>query len=536
MLHRLTRLTRPTLRLAMSSMGSSSTNACSSAAAPYPLVAFHPSSTIPRLPLLAPGTAESDLFAEKSRDGSLLRKSKDLFRQSRPVVAISVPARESSALQNSTPLKTSLLRIPKFRSLLPDPSDASRRLLQLNMQSLKDLPDEARHFIEEKQLSTTTSEVVVDYDYWTVDDVLSSLLPEGLPEGTPTAFTTTGHIAHVNLRDEYAAYRYLIAQVILEKNSQIRTVVNKLDTIDNEFRFFKMERLAGDDEYEVTVSESGCTFTFDFRTVYWNSRLHTEHDRLVTSFQPYEVVSDVMAGVGPFAVPAAKKGVYVLANDLNPSSYESLTLNTRKNKVESKLRCYCEDGRHFIRESIRRCWEQPWDGVPTTEEGRLLDLAVKTSRGRGKQQHQKAQGVEQAPIERGPPRRLINRFVMNLPGTALEFLDAFPGAYKSIAGEELEREMQRKGSQWPMVHVHCFTKDIEHPHKDICQRANERLGLSASSGLVPPPSPDLSGLASSASLPSPPTPDLSLHFVRSVAPNKDMYCLSFRLTRDILLA
>ena len=512
-------------------------------AATYPLVSLKPSQSIPRLPLLAPGTAESDAFAEKSRDGRLLNNSKDLFRAARNVVAISIPARESKSIQNNVTLKGSILRIPKLRSLHTDPHDASRRLLQLNVKSIDDLPEEIQGFIKENQLPNSDTEVAVDYNYWSVDEVLSSLLPEGLPEGTPTAFTTTGHIAHLNLREEYSAYRYLIGQVILEKNNQIRTVVNKLDSIDNEFRFFKMERLAGDDEYEVTVSESGCTFTFDFRTVYWNSRLNTEHERLVTTFQPYDVISDVMAGVGPFAVPAAKKGVYVLANDLNPSSYESMVFNQKKNKVEENLRCYCEDGRLFIKESIRRCWEEPWEGIPTSKEACKLDLESKTAKGRAKRQHQKLKGIKQSPIERGPPRRLIKHFVMNLPGSALEFLDAFPGAYKSIMGVEFERKMEQEGAHWPMVHVHCFTKDIEHPYEDICRRANERLGLTGADCLVPPPSPpvdlatreraaqdrdrkmtpDIADLSLNT---SPPTPDLTIHYVRSVAPNKDMYCLS----------
>lgn len=72
---------------------------------------------------------------------------------------------------------------------------------------------------------------------------------------------------------------------------------------------------------------------FDFSKVYWNSRLHTEHDRLVQMFKPEDVVADVFAGVGPFALPAAKKGCAVLANDLNPESAHWLTKNIITNHV-----------------------------------------------------------------------------------------------------------------------------------------------------------------------------------------------------------
>ena len=74
-----------------------------------------------------------------------------------------------------------------------------------------------------------------------------------------------------------------------------------------------------------------------------------------------------------------------------------------------------------------------------------------------------------------------------------------------------------------MVHVHCFTKEIDNAGADICARASAALGLGASEQLTPPGSAHA-------------TPDLSLHLVRSVAPNKDMYCLSFRLPRSVLFA
>ena len=83
----------------------------------------------------------------------------------------------------------------------------------------------------------------------------------------------------------------------------------------------------------VEVAEGGCNFKFDFSKVYWNSRLETEHKRLVGQFKSGEIVCDMMAGIGPFALPAGKKGVFVYANDLNPESYECLKEGIVRNKV-----------------------------------------------------------------------------------------------------------------------------------------------------------------------------------------------------------
>lgn len=50
-------------------------------------------------------------------------------------------------------------------------------------------------------------------------------------------------------------------------------------------------------------------------------------------FKPEDVVADIFAGVGPFAIPAAKKGCAVFANDLNPISAKYLTENVDENLV-----------------------------------------------------------------------------------------------------------------------------------------------------------------------------------------------------------
>jgi tRNA G37 N-methylase Trm5 len=60
-----------------------------------------------------------------------------------------------------------------------------------------------------------------------------------------------------------------------------RVVVNKTGTIETTFRTFPMEVVAGEDDTRVEVSHNGARFQFDFRSVYWNSRLQHEHEQLV---------------------------------------------------------------------------------------------------------------------------------------------------------------------------------------------------------------------------------------------------------------
>lgn len=112
-------------------------------------------------------------------------------------------------------------------------------------------------------------------------------------------------------------------------------MINKIDDVGSNsvFRTFNLEILAGESNLNVQVKQEDCLFRFDYSKVYWNSKLNTEHRRLVDRFKEGEAVCDVMAGVGPFAVPAGKRHVFVWANDLNPDSYASLKDAIKRNKV-----------------------------------------------------------------------------------------------------------------------------------------------------------------------------------------------------------
>lgn len=281
-----------------------------------------------------------------------------------------------------------------------------------------------------------------------------------------------------------------------------------------------MEVLAGKPDFQVTTSENGCLFTFDFSKVYWNSRLQTEHTRLVDSFDTQDVIADGFAGVGPFAVPAAaKRGCLgVLANDLNPMSASSLRENVKLNKVclntvcsietrstdlvvlhhqvEDIVRCYNTDGRHFFRQAVQELYEKPFPGRsgPRMSASKAAKLA-RHERGKKRNQASDMQAdASQSSVkasskevqQQSPPGRFVEHCIMNLPASAIDMLDAFDSLYTPfMSGSEekrtsflkdLEEYSRRKSKgEWngelrlPMVHCYCFTKEVDDYEPDICK-------------------------------------------------------------------
>ncbi|KAK4882106.1 hypothetical protein RN001_005425 [Aquatica leii] len=265
----------------------------------------------------------------------------------------------------------------------------------------------AKVFVTEDNFSNT--QLTINYDNYYADEIFKAVFPN-TGEGF-SSFSQVGHIIHLNLREHLLEYKSIIAQVLLDKVPRARTVVNKIDAIDNTYRNFEMEKLCGEDDMLVTIKENYCEFQFDFSKVYWNPRLSTEHERIVKTLTAGDVLFDVFAGVGPFAVPAAKKGCTVYANDLNPESFKWLNHNTKKNKVKNgNLYTYNKDGHQFIQEDLKV------NLIKHINESNVI-------------------------------------IVMNLPALAVEFLKNFCKMYS-------ESELPNIVNP-PILHVYCFAKGAD---------------------------------------------------------------------------
>lgn len=350
-------------------------------------------------------------------------------------------------------------------------------------------------------------QLLLDYDYFTYAEITSAVIPppeQKNDDELPTGFTAAGHVAHLNLRERYWPYKHIIAAVLADKNPTVRTVINKLDNVgtENAYRTFQYEVLHGPDDMNVSVHEQGCTFNFDFAKVYWNTRLHTEHERVCSLFKEGEAICDVMAGVGPFAIPAGKKECFVYANDLNPESYNYLAANVQTNKVGDFVRPFNTDGHAFIRSATA-------DLLKATHSVSIYPKPKKGSRG----------APRPPPIKKLVQPRIFSHYVMNLPASAISFLPSFIGLYTSVpnlpTAEIRKLFVPHTDTPLPMVHVHCFsTKSDDNvaEAKALCEEISELLGHKI----------------------TPETPEVTVHDVRDVAPKKRMFCVSFRLPEEVV--
>ncbi|KGO44047.1 tRNA transferase Trm5/Tyw2 [Penicillium expansum] len=354
-------------------------------------------------------------------------------------------------------------------------------------------------------------ELLLEYDYWSYAEIISSILPEELMEEIPQGFTQVGHVLHLNLRAQYFPYKHILAEVLMDKNPTVRTVINKTEDVGShsQFRTFPFELLTGENDLNVIQHEQDCEFRFDYARVYWNSRLETEHRRLVEKFEPSEMVCDVMAGVGPFAVPAGRKKIFVWANDLNPHGFEVMQDAITRNKVQDFVTPFNQDGREFIRSSGRLLLN-----------AKPLTVTIRPKVGREKQRKAAQGNGSPLPAPKKYTRpTIVNHYVMNLPATAIEFLDAFPGLY---AGEE-QIFAPNTEQKLPMVHVYCFSGHSDNEvddHIDICERISERIGHKITVE-------DCVGGKGNQEV------ELAIHNVRLVSPKKQMFCASFRLPREV---
>eukprot|EP00761_Pharyngomonas_kirbyi_P012080 gb/GECH01012107.1/.p1 GENE.gb/GECH01012107.1/~~gb/GECH01012107.1/.p1 ORF type:complete len:442 (+),score=89.88 gb/GECH01012107.1/:1-1326(+) len=337
---------------------------------------------------------------------------KSMFRRSFIVPAINVPTKDCSKFVKI--FKNHTFKAPRIQPVqkIKGNEDKRKILLESNLgKELQHLSETKKTMLQELPYELSSQEIEIGYEHMSVEEVLRQILPQNLDP--ITSFESVGHIAHVNLSKEHIPYRFLIGKVLIDKVPSLSMVVNKTGSINSKYRAFDMEiigqRPDGKKDFDVEVKEHGIRYRFDYSQVFWNSRLATEHQRIPKLLTKHNVIADMFAGVGPFAIPAARNtGCITHANDLNPNSVEWLKTNVTLNRVQDKVYTYNMDGREFIKHLINN-------------------------------------------------NIIFDTVLMNLPASAAEFLDVFINAFPE------------EWPQMPKIYCYTFVRGKETAHKEAIQ-------------------------------------------------------------------
>lgn len=126
----------------------------------------------------------------------------------------------------------------------------------------------------------------------------------------------------------------------------VDAVLRRAGETRGELRVPPVELIAGD-EARTEVVEFGIRYRLDAERILFARGNRTERHRAGTLTRPGEVVADLFAGLGYFALPAAKIGGAgrVWAVEKNPVAFEFLRENVRRNGVVDRVACLRGDNR-----------------------------------------------------------------------------------------------------------------------------------------------------------------------------------------------
>lgn len=220
------------------------------------------------------------------------------------------------------------------------------------------------------------------------------------------SFDIIGDVVILEIPEDQEDEKYLIGEAALNFTKR-KAVFSKKSEIKGVIRTRELEHLAGDESSETVHTEYGARFMLDVQKVYFSPRLATERERIVNQVKDGETIIDMFAGVGPFAISIARRhDVEIYAIDINPDAIYYLEKNIGLNKVQGKIIPIMGDVKEV-----------------------LAEKKIKA-----------------------------DRIIMNLPGTACEFLETAVESLKSGG----------------ILHYYEFASDFESPMERIRESAYPR--------------------------------------------------------------
>jgi len=237
-------------------------------------------------------------------------------------------------------------------------------------------------------------------------DYLQGKIPPQKIDEIKKSFDIIGDVVILEITEDLEDEKYQIGQAALEFTGR-KAVFRKKSKVKGVIRTRELEHLAGVDQSETIHTEYGTRFMLDVRKVYFSPRLATEREIVTNQVKDGEIIIDMFAGVGPFSIAIARRReVKIYAIDINYDAIHYLKKNIELNKVQGKIIPLLGDVREVLK-----------------------DKTI-----------------------------ITDRIIMNLPGTAYEFLEDAVNSLK-VGG---------------VLHYYEFSPDFDKPVERIERAAGSR--------------------------------------------------------------
>ena len=162
----------------------------------------------------------------------------------------------------------------------------------------------------------------------------------------PQGFHLVGHVVLLHLDEKLMDYAELIGKITLEYDSRIRSVAVRIGPTYDAVRSPQYQLVAGDSDTVTLHVEREVKFCLDPLRVTFSGGNRTERMRISDIVRPGEVVLDMFACVGQFALHIAKTNeTKVIAIEINPIAYDFLSRNIELNSVSNNVRAILGDCR-----------------------------------------------------------------------------------------------------------------------------------------------------------------------------------------------
>ena len=202
----------------------------------------------------------------------------------------------------------------------------------------------------------------------TLTQALQDKLPPDLLDKIPQAFDIIGDIVVIDIPPQLKPYQNTIGEAIMQTQKNVAAVLGKAGDISGVFRVRDYDFIAGEHKTKTIHKEFGCQYHVDIAKAYFSPRLSHEHERVAALVQDGETVVDLFAGVGPFSVLIGKRNPKgkVYAVDLNPDAVELLTVNIRANKIENHVFPFLADAREIAATKLKGTADRVIMNLPET--------------------------------------------------------------------------------------------------------------------------------------------------------------------------